>query len=583
MNLTAKQILGNVLFLAVLLLILGRFLTIVAGTTFPLSVVASHSMEPALFKGDALPWIPCSIDAVEEGDVVVYASAQSWGKEKLVVHRVAAVRDTGGERTLITQGDANNFTDQAGPHVPEPPITGGMLKGKALQVADHPLKLPFAGYPWLLLHSGVDALTRSISWGQPQPRHHYGIFAPAAVALSFVVAGAVLWAPGKGRSTRERLHDRILGPERLSGKRVFFYVLLFYVVFLMIAVPFSYDQLSASVGVDESSPKSNIEFGTLHANTSSFPQSVSVVNPSLLPVHGFVFASGSIARFLDSRDITPFSLDSHERFAGNVTAYVPAGTTPGVYTGTLYIYSSPYWSLVPTSVIHSLHQWHPQGAVVVLTLLAAVSLAWATFLLLAAFSFLVERWQLARGYLAWRLLPVEARIPSAWHMLHRGAQSVKKLRHGIQGAFSWMRTRPHVMAGDMRKPFAVSLACVLVAAPLLYGPYDILSAMLAASMAGGILAYAMGCRWRSQFFHAALLTTGWCACLCMATSLVYVFQSNHSLFAPLASTVTVAGLVLLVFAVLAVPVGLLFWLPGHLIHSIREKWNPVVLLRGCDL
>jgi len=579
---TAKQILGNILFAAVVLLIVGKFLTVVAGMPFPLSVVSSHSMEPALYRGDVMPWMPCAMADIREGDVVVFASAQSWGEEKLVVHRVTDIRDTDGERALITKGDANNYTDQAGPHVPEPPVTGDMLRGKAIMLGDRPLKIPFAGVPWLMFHSAVEALTRPMSAGQPQPGHHYGIFIPAVIAISLVVAGAVLWAPGNGRSMREKLHDCILGPERLSGKRVFACLLLFYVIFLMIAASFSYDRLSTSVAIGEAPLKSSLSFDVPRANETSFPRSVSVVNPSLLPVRGMVYASGSAGRFLDTGEVAAFSLKQGERFSGNVTAHVPAGTAPGAYTGNLYIYSTPYWSLVPLSAIEALNDWHPRGAVVALTLFSAVTLATGTFLLLAALSFAVERWRLARGSLAWRLLPLEARMPSTWRRLDRMAASVDRVRHGIRRLFSWMHG-PDVDAGGRGTPLAVSVACLTVAAPLLYRGYGIAFAVPAASLAGGVMAYIAGCRWRTQFMRAALLTTTWFAGLYLATSVVHVFRTNHSLLVPLASSVTVAGIILLVFAVLAVPVGLLFWLPGRLIHMIREKWNPVVLLRGCDL
>lgn len=582
MKFTTKQILGNVLFIAVMLLIVGRLLSVIAGTTFPISVVSSHSMEPALHKGDVVPWMPCSIDAVKEGDVVVYASTQSWEKEKLVVHRVASIQESDGEPTLITKGDANNFTDQAGPHVPEPPITGGMLKGKALMLGGQPLKIPFAGYPWLLLNAGVKALTRPLSWGQPQPRHHYGIFAPAIVAISLVVAGAVLWAPGNGRRARERLHDSILGPERLSWKRIFVSILLFYLAFLMITASFSYDCLSTSLGVDMAPPKSEIAFGTLHATESSFPQSVSVVNPSMLPVHGMVFPSGSIARFLDTSNVATFSLDSGGRFSGNITATVPAGTTPGAYSGHLYIYSTPCWSLVPLSTIGMLRDWHPQGAIVVLTLLSAIALTLITFLLLAALSFVVERWHLVRGYLAWRLLPVEASMSSLWQRLYTLLLLARRGQHVMRRFFSWMEGTTADSSAFLR-PCAVSLVCLLAGALLLYARYGIISALLAASAAGGVIAYAAGCRWRSQFIRAALLTTAWFSGLYIASSLVHVFRTTHSLLVPLASAASMVGIVLFIFTVLAVPVGLFFWLPGYLIHSMREKWNPTVLLQECDI
>lgn len=119
-KLTMKSLIGNLLFVAVLLLIAARFLSVFSGSFFPIDIVTAESMSPTLIKGDLIAWTPTNINDVKIGDVIVFKSWLSWPEEKLIVHRVVDVKKEFGKVALVTKGDANNYTDQAGPHIPEP-------------------------------------------------------------------------------------------------------------------------------------------------------------------------------------------------------------------------------------------------------------------------------------------------------------------------------------------------------------------------------------------------------------------------------------------------------------------------------
>ena len=88
---------------------------------FGLAVVQSGSMEPTLFKGDLL--VVVQQETYGEGDVVVFQSGNS-----LVVHRIVKV----GGHQVVTQGDANNTTDE--------PIETSAIKGSVA------LSVPKVGY-----------------------------------------------------------------------------------------------------------------------------------------------------------------------------------------------------------------------------------------------------------------------------------------------------------------------------------------------------------------------------------------------------------------------------------------------------
>ena len=141
-----RPLIGNLLFISALLLIFARFLTVWAGTPFPVNLVTSDSMNPTLIEGDVVAWTPARIEDVEIGDVIVFRSLIHWPDEKVVVHRVSDIAQTNSGNILLeTKGDKNDYTDQAGPHIPEPYIREGNLMGKIISVGPIPVKIPFIG------------------------------------------------------------------------------------------------------------------------------------------------------------------------------------------------------------------------------------------------------------------------------------------------------------------------------------------------------------------------------------------------------------------------------------------------------
>ncbi len=155
-----KSLIGNLLFAAVLLLIVTRFLSIFTGTFFPIDIVTSDSMNPSLMQGDLIAWTPIRIEDVKVGDVVVFKSWLSWPDQKLVVHRVVEIRTEWGKPALVTKGDGNNYTDQAGPHIPEPYIIEKNFIGKTLSIGDLPLKIPFVGLVGIWINEAFKLLSQ---------------------------------------------------------------------------------------------------------------------------------------------------------------------------------------------------------------------------------------------------------------------------------------------------------------------------------------------------------------------------------------------------------------------------------------
>lgn len=114
-------------------------------------------------EGDIVAWTPTKIDDIKVGDVVVFRSYIHWPDEKIVVHRVSKIdTDSKGNPILETKGDNNDWTDQAGPHIPEPYIREDHLMGKVLSIGQAPLKIPFIGYLGIWINQGLESLSQPL-------------------------------------------------------------------------------------------------------------------------------------------------------------------------------------------------------------------------------------------------------------------------------------------------------------------------------------------------------------------------------------------------------------------------------------
>ena len=141
---------------------MARFLSVWTGIPFPIDLITSDSMSPSLMEGDVIAWTPITIDEIQIGDVVVFKSYVRWPDEKLVVHRVTDIKTDGttGRPILETKGDANEWVDQKGPHIPEPYIREDHLMGKPISIGQQPLKIPVVGYLGIWMNQGMESLSQ---------------------------------------------------------------------------------------------------------------------------------------------------------------------------------------------------------------------------------------------------------------------------------------------------------------------------------------------------------------------------------------------------------------------------------------
>ncbi|WP_136585503.1 signal peptidase I [Microbacterium hydrothermale] len=94
--------------------------------------ILTGSMRPGMPPGSLIAVKPVAFDEVRVGDVVTYQIRS--GDPAVVTHRVVGTTSsTGGDRLLITRGDANDLDD--------PPVQREQLRGSVV------LAIPYFGYP----------------------------------------------------------------------------------------------------------------------------------------------------------------------------------------------------------------------------------------------------------------------------------------------------------------------------------------------------------------------------------------------------------------------------------------------------
>ena len=394
-----KSFIGNILFLAALILILARFLSVWAGTPFPIDLVTSDSMSPELNKGDVVAWAPTEIEDIQVGDVVVFKSYLSWPEEKLLVHRVSDIKhDSKGNIILQTKGDANKYVDQAGPHIPEPYIREENLMGKTISIGQHPLKIPFVGNIGIWINDGVKSLSAPTS--SKESFSYIGIFAPLTISVVILVV-LLFVIPEKGKTIKEKIKLYRFGPGQLDLKKILVLFLVIYFAFFTVIHVFAYDSVTASVGIDDKSQSSNVDFGRITKGTESFPQDLPLINPSVSNVKGVVYGRGEVNEYISSK---VFQLNPGESKNMVLKAKAANNSKNGSYLGEIIVYSSPFWAAYPDDFIQDLVNWNAEATVYCLDFITALILTTITGVILVVITLIARVYSVMSIDLSWKFV-----------------------------------------------------------------------------------------------------------------------------------------------------------------------------------
>lgn len=115
-------------------------------------MVVSESMEPLLYRGDLIVVENVDIFGFQEfnpndikvGDIVVYNS--EWFSGGKIIHRVIAINETNGEKTLTIKGDHNPVHDSL-------PVKPEQIVSIAITIGNHQIIVPKIGYVSIYLQN----------------------------------------------------------------------------------------------------------------------------------------------------------------------------------------------------------------------------------------------------------------------------------------------------------------------------------------------------------------------------------------------------------------------------------------------
>ncbi len=570
MKATMKSVIGNLLFIAILLLLTTRIFSVMADTAFPVDLVNSNSMSPSLMEGDVVAWVPVEIEDIQVGDVVVFKSWLSWPEERLVLHRVVEIKDEWGEPALVTKGDANKHTDQAGPHIPEPYVTDKNLIGKAVSIGNQPLKIPFIGYLGIWSNELFKQLAQPTA--DKGAMAYVGIFTPLTLSTIILVVG-IFVLPEKHKSLKEKLRFYILGSHNLDLKKIFIFFFIIYFAFFGIIHCFAYDSTSASVGVDEFPDKGHFELGSVSAGQQSMRRQLPVYNPSILPVKGVVYGSETLHDYVDKQI---FEVNPGKSETLHITASAPEHAQRGVYIDDLLLYSSPFWFIIPDEIFNWLMQLTGENVVMYLDVLSALFLTVLTILLMVVTSIGINK--VTSISIDWSWSHIHRYIFKKHHLEFLKDRK-NQVKHFILEKYGWIVKVP-VAQIDCKKPIIASLIII----PFLFLISDELLAMTVAALCAGFVAYMLSCKQRRKIVFTVFMVLSISILYCMVTTNYMLVTSQHEFIEIVALGMGAIGVYTLVLAFFLIPIGIIIWYFTRLMRNLKEYKEPFTVLEGhCDL
>jgi len=537
-------------------------------------------MNPSLFEGDVVAWTPVQIEDIKTGDVVVFKSYVHWPDEKIVVHRVSDIIESrSGNLLLETKGDKNEWTDQAGPHIPEPYIREDHLMGKVISIGQVPIKVPFVGILGIWINQGLETVSQSTS--AKESLNYAGVFAPLTISAVVLVI-LIFVIPEKAKTFKEKIKLYIFGRKPLNLKKTAVSFLVAYIVFFTIIHVFAFDSQIAAVGINAESNKDvAIDFGRIKTGTDSFPKDLQIINPSAMPVKGIVFGKGEINSLVSERI---FNLSRGELGSTKLKASAFNGTVNGTYMGDIMVYSSPFWLLFPDSFIQNLLDWNSEATVYILDFLSAVILTTLTLLLLIGITFVSDKIAVLAIDMSWshpsRVIIKRKHINKLLSLKSKSKKVASKSMGWVLDVEYSKSEGKETFFTNYGKPIIASLVLL----PFLFFINNPLTAMMIAILIGGVIAYVISCKLRRKIVLTTLIIMIIASIHMMIQSNLIIIEQQTDMMEILALSVGVVGVYLLILSLLLIPFAAISWATTRFIRNVKEQKDPLLSLEGsCDL
>lgn len=317
-----------------LFLITALFLGIATGQLLGqpvfLLIVESDSMSPTLEPGDATIVVPdfATTRSYGTNDIIVFEDV-TFDEARPTTHRVVDKTDEG----LITQGDGNPVTDQAGQ---EPPVTRDRVLGYVPTRGESPIIIPFVG--------SVVLTIQGISSGNPMLL----IVAGAAIAAIGIVSSAL----GSQRYNRDIPNKRQLHPLAVAAIAVIILIIISTAVMVLPTGP-----QGRAIQVVNGPPQEDgvYETGVTDNITYEFN------NSGYLPVLVLLESETEVA------NPPPDGIVVGPQDATRWKIPITVPSDPGVYQIALSEYR--YLAVIPPSLIVLLHEFHPLAALAVINII----------------------------------------------------------------------------------------------------------------------------------------------------------------------------------------------------------------------
>ncbi|MGC8913677.1 MAG: signal peptidase I [Thermoplasmata archaeon] len=554
MRFNLRKHVSDVLFIAVVLILLARFVSITEEHPMPVSVVTSGSMEPTLSRGDIVFWYPCKITDVHAGDIIVYKSYIE--KDKYVLHRVIDIKEENGEIMLVTKGDANEYPDQAGAHIVEPYIRENHLIGKAVGVGAIPFRIPVIGYIFLAIGSAISSISQAISAGGTP-------FAATPLVVPAIAFMLLLFSWEDKGTKKYRKLNLILGPEKVRVRRVFLYTFIAFLALMLSTLLFANSIVTVSVGVGAKTQPANLEIPLQPGNISN--QDITVINDGFLPVKCVVFLDGNVKEIgVVNEKIKMVEAGKHDSITATFFAY--ASTKPGVYNGKIVGYSSPFWVVLPDAFMASLLDYNPVVAVIVFDVLSSLIFAMMIVAVMLLLSILTDEILIWGTYLKTRF------DIKAGRKFGFVVDLKEKLRVGFTKIFGFLMKVDWIKV-NLKKIFWQSLVLSLPFIPL-----SILSlpvGVICCDIVLTVVFFYLGCRYRAEFYLGCVIAT------LFHTLFVYLFPYLTSWNTiKLATILSSASAALFLYLVLLFPVILASYITARILFWALEGKHPELMFEG---
>jgi len=358
-KISAHSILDKASYILVFLAGISFMLSNVALTPTPIGIIASKSMEPLMTLGDVVFIQPVAMQDIKIGDIVAYESPP----DKTIIHRVVDIRVYPPKILLITKGDANPVTDQS---IGLPTVTTRNLIGKVFCLDGFPFRIPVIGEYIVYARNFAIWLTQNKIWA----------FWGPLVAIIYVF-GPYLSPRGMSQfNLRDSLRIRI------PVKRILAYTLIAFVAISAFTFYFKTEAYTLSMRVAcllETKEPTYVSFGSMTFGEER-NNTIEVTGAPLFPVKAVAMVLGNASTLVFAEPKT-MMVEPQEYTTLNLHAVIPprGEVEPGIYTGTVYIFSDTLLLMLPDTLIFSAFYAMPDpwATLVILDVLVASVLAFA--------------------------------------------------------------------------------------------------------------------------------------------------------------------------------------------------------------